>query len=117
MVADATIECQTQDSTALDESTADAYADKNESCGFPQTHEHDDSFAISWDGPDDSQNPMNWTQWKKTYMVLLVSAIGFSTFVKFPSNFKKEQSANAKLLQPFCVIRCCSSYLRDLAEL
>ena len=46
--------------------------------------ESDDAAAqdpdiVDFDGPDDPQNPMNWTFYKKWGMVLLISAITFLT--------------------------------------
>lgn len=39
----------------------------------------DDPNIVGWDGPDDPQNPMNWSHTKKWGTVVLVSAITFLT--------------------------------------
>ncbi|KAJ4348127.1 uncharacterized protein N0V89_009499 [Didymosphaeria variabile] len=39
----------------------------------------DDPNVVSWDGPDDPENPMNWSYTKKWGTVCLISAITFLT--------------------------------------
>lgn len=39
----------------------------------------DDPNIVSWDGPDDPQNPLNWSYTKKWGTVALVSALTFTT--------------------------------------
>lgn len=34
---------------------------------------------VSWDGPDDAENPMNWTAWFKVTNIVLVSFLTFVT--------------------------------------
>ena len=41
--------------------------------------EESDPNIVSWDGPDDPQNPMNFPSWKKSLMIGLVSATCFLT--------------------------------------
>lgn len=36
-----------------------------------------DVNIIDWDGPDDSENPLNWSAQRKTAAVAIVSAITF----------------------------------------
>jgi hypothetical protein len=38
-----------------------------------------DPNIVDFDGPDDLENPLNWTYWKKWGMVMLISAITFLT--------------------------------------
>jgi hypothetical protein len=38
-----------------------------------------DPNIVDFDGPDDMENPLNWTYWKKWGMVMLISAITFLT--------------------------------------
>ena len=40
---------------------------------------HQDPNIVDFDGPDDPENPLNWTFYKKWGMVLLISAITFLT--------------------------------------
>lgn len=40
----------------------------------------EDSNIVSWDGPDDPENPMNWTAKKKFINVATVSLITFLTY-------------------------------------
>ncbi len=37
----------------------------------------DDANIVWWDGPDDPENPYNWSGWKKTVNIGLVSCITF----------------------------------------
>jgi hypothetical protein len=39
---------------------------------------------VDWDGPDDPENPMNWTQRKKMQQLVLMAANTFITYVPFP---------------------------------
>ncbi|KAI9658888.1 MAG: hypothetical protein M1821_001848 [Bathelium mastoideum] len=41
--------------------------------------ESQDSNIVDWDGPDDPQNPMNWTAGRRWGMIAVVSAITFLT--------------------------------------
>lgn len=36
--------------------------------------------TVTWDGPTDPKNPLNWPSSKKVATVLLVSAIGFQVY-------------------------------------
>ena len=48
------------------------------SSGLDEKAEHDPNI-VWWDGDDDPQNPMNWTQKKKYGHVAIISAITFVT--------------------------------------
>ena len=37
--------------------------------------EQSDPNAVFWDGPDDPQNPMNWTNRRKWLQIVLLSAL------------------------------------------
>lgn len=39
------------------------------------------SDEVDWDGPDDPKNPMNWPEKRKMISVVLISIIGFLTYV------------------------------------
>ena len=41
----------------------------------------EDGYIVDWDGPDDPQNPMNWTDTRKWTIIALVSALTFNVFV------------------------------------
>lgn len=43
-----------------------------------------DPNIVSWDGPDDPENPMNWSAKKKFANVATVSVITFITYVYLP---------------------------------
>lgn len=45
----------------------------------PDDEEHQDPHIVFWDGPDDPQNPMNWSANKKWGTVTVVSCITFLT--------------------------------------
>lgn len=54
----------------------------------PTPEEADDPNIVSWDGPDDPDNPLNWSSGLKWSNIALVSAITFVTFVRlFHSNY------------------------------
>ena len=36
---------------------------------------------VDWDGPEDPQNPMNWTSLRKWITIVLVSAVTFNVWV------------------------------------
>jgi hypothetical protein len=38
-----------------------------------------DPFEVWWDGPDDPENPMNWTEKRKWGMIMTLSLITFLT--------------------------------------
>lgn len=38
-----------------------------------------DPNIVDWDGPDDPENPMNWSSGKKTGAVIVIAAITFTT--------------------------------------
>jgi hypothetical protein len=40
-----------------------------------------DPNIVNWDGPDDPENPMNWSPQKKIMAVTIVSFITFLTYV------------------------------------
>lgn len=51
----------------------------------PPSEEAADPNIVSWDGPNDPDNPVNWSSGLKWSNVALVSAITFLTFVRlFP---------------------------------
>lgn len=51
----------------------------------PPSEEAADPNIVSWDGPNDPDNPLNWSSGLKWSNVALVSAITFLTFVRlFP---------------------------------
>lgn len=39
------------------------------------------SDEVDWDGPDDSKNPMNWSKKRRLISVVLISIVGFLTYV------------------------------------
>ena len=41
--------------------------------------EQPDPNAVFWDGPDDPQNPMNWTQQRKWLQIVLLSILTIVT--------------------------------------
>ena len=43
--------------------------------------EDSDPNIVDWDGPDDPENPMNWSQSKKNVNIFLVSVFTFLTWV------------------------------------
>lgn len=47
------------------------------------SQEADDPNIVSWDGPNDPDNPLNWSSGLKWSNIALVSAITFVTFVRF----------------------------------
>lgn len=47
-----------------------------------------DPNVVTWDGPDDSQNPMNWSTKLKWGNVLVISTITFLTWVHYCHSFK-----------------------------
>lgn len=50
------------------------------------SQEADDPNIVSWDGPNDPDNPLNWSSGLKWSNIALVSAITFVTFVRlFPT--------------------------------
>lgn len=54
----------------------------------PTSEEADDPNIVSWDGPDDPDNPLNWSSGLKWSNIALVSAITFVTFVRlFQSHY------------------------------
>lgn len=52
----------------------------------PPSEEAADPNIVSWDGPNDPDNPVNWSSGLKWSNIALVSAITFVTFVRlFPT--------------------------------
>lgn len=45
-----------------------------------------DEYLVDWDGPDDPQNPLNWSRGKKAAIMVTLSALTFVTQV--PSDRK-----------------------------
>ena len=45
----------------------------------------EEANIVSWDGPDDPDNPLNWSSGLKWSNIALVSAITFITFVRLSS--------------------------------
>jgi hypothetical protein len=45
------------------------------------TSEVDAKYTVDWDGDDDPQNPLNWSDSKKWSNMAVVSAITFITYV------------------------------------
>jgi hypothetical protein len=39
---------------------------------------------VDWDGPDDPENPMNWTTRKKMQQLVLMAANTFITYAPLP---------------------------------
>ena len=65
----------------FDDSNADHTSHKCDieaSAGVTQGTSTPDPFVVDWDGPDDPQNPFNWTTFKK-YRQLL--GMAFNTFL------------------------------------
>jgi hypothetical protein len=54
-------------------------ADAESTASTDQPEEATDPNIVDFDGPDDTDNPMNWKQSKKWGMISLVSAITFLT--------------------------------------
>jgi hypothetical protein len=44
---------------------------------------------VDWDGPDDPENPMNWTTRKKMQQLALMAANTFITYVPLPFTVDK----------------------------
>ena len=44
-----------------------------------------DDCLVDWEGPDDHQNPQNWTRTRKWTIIISVSAITFNQYVSFPA--------------------------------
>jgi DHA1 family multidrug resistance protein-like MFS transporter len=40
-----------------------------------------DSLLVTWNGPDDPENPMNWSHWKKIWVMCQVSLLTFSVYI------------------------------------
>lgn len=72
------------DSNALDvealqqTSIEDGNATEENPVDTPRAQGVDAGYAIDWDGPDDPQNPHNWTATKKWLTIILISAITFN---------------------------------------
>jgi len=41
-----------------------------------------DPYVVDWDGPDDPQNPLNWSSRMKWGNIAVVSSITFLTYAK-----------------------------------
>ncbi|KAG5359590.1 Multidrug resistance protein 1 [Yarrowia sp. C11] len=68
-----------QDTTPLDGSAASS---KNEICHEPQTESIlDEDLMVGWYGPDDPDNPKNWSSSKKTSSAAQVLILTFSVYV------------------------------------
>jgi hypothetical protein len=35
-------------------------------------------IIVGWEGPDDPENPMNWASSRKTFTIVMVSAVTFN---------------------------------------
>jgi hypothetical protein len=35
-------------------------------------------MIVGWEGPDDPENPMNWASSRKTFTIVMVSAVTFN---------------------------------------
>lgn len=64
--------------TTDEEAAFQAEAKKNET---DASASNDDPNAIGWDGPDDPQNPMNWTEKKKWTTIGALSLMTLLTYV------------------------------------
>lgn len=68
--------------------------------------------VVDWDGPDDPQNPMNWSSGLKWGNVAVISSVTFLTYVDFHSFFKVR--ADSILLKATGIFhvrpRCARSY-------
>lgn len=45
-----------------------------------------DPNLVDWDGPDDPENPLNWTTGRKAMMTTSIALITFLTYVSIDSN-------------------------------
>ena len=77
---------QTSDSSEtqqeLDHSSRDGTFDPEKSVSEPPAVLEEKTDLVDWDGPDDPNNPMNWTTLHKWVFISLVSAITFNVFVE-----------------------------------
>lgn len=70
--------------------TADVEKGSSLSAGPGSIHNDSDSPApadpniVTWDGPEDPANPMNWSKKKKVLNVATVSMVTFLTYEPFP---------------------------------
>lgn len=47
--------------------------------------ESDQDNIVDWDGPQDPQNPQNWTSKRRWTIIILVSAITFNQYAFHPT--------------------------------
>ncbi|KAB8336668.1 hypothetical protein FH972_020979 [Carpinus fangiana] len=68
-----------------------------------------DPNVVTWDGPDDPENPMNWTDRKKWLLIAVVSSITFTTplassmFAPGVPQLMREFNSDSTLLASFVV--------------
>jgi hypothetical protein len=74
-----------------------------------ETEERDDPNIVSWDGPDDPENPMNWASGRKWAAISMVSAVTFLTplgssiFAPGVPLVMSEFHSNSQILEGFVV--------------
>lgn len=59
------------------------------------TSSPDESEIVDWNGPDDPENPQNWSLRKKWWLVGLVSAVTFNMYVVTLRLMKAQTRANS----------------------
>ena len=52
----------------------------------PEARASDQDNIVDWDGPQDPQNPQNWTSTRKWIIITLVSAITFNQYAFRPTS-------------------------------
>lgn len=67
------LEAANEKLTILEDSNNDQQSDKSDKT-IVENEVKQKNNIVDWDGPDDSENPMNWPTWKRIIQVVLASA-------------------------------------------
>lgn len=77
--------------TVIAETSREELSEKKEEAGVPSNHHHsssspsrtlrDESNLVTWDGPDDPDNPHNWSMAYRWWATLLCAVMTLNVYV------------------------------------
>ena len=66
-------------------------------------------LIVDWDGPDDPENPHNWSGKQKGITIAIVSTITFITYV-LSSLRPRQQTVNSSLVKASSIVYICPQH-------